>query len=452
MEKFDLIVIGGGPGGYTAAIHGANAGLSVALVEGRELGGTCLNRGCIPSKTWLKNAEILNCFKESHGYGITVKEVTHDIGEMVNRKNEVIQQLQGGIKGLLRQSKVTVYEGFGEVGADKTVSIEKADGKEMIQGDRILLTNGSKPFVPPVSGLEDIPYFTSDTIFDIEEVPAHIVIMGGGVIGLEIGCVFNALGSQVEIVEMADRILAAEDPEAAEFLKKQLADKGMKFHTGTRIVGFKNGEKTVVEIEKDGKSTLIETDAVLAAAGRVPNLKGLEGLQLAYDGRFVKVDTNLETSIPGIYAAGDLIGGYQLAHAATEEGVRAVKHILGESPKRTSLVPRCVYTFPEVASIGMTKEEAEKTGYRVKTSKSDLRFNGKALAAGEAAGFMKIIADEKHGEILGVVMVGSHVTEMISQATAFMHLEGTVEEMESMVFPHPTMSESLNEAAKAWFK
>lgn len=453
MQKFDVAIVGGGPGGYVAAIRAAKEGLAVALVEGRDLGGTCLNRGCIPSKTLLKHAEVLEQIKNAQAFGITVNDVSYSIEAMVERKNTVVNTLKNGIKGLLKQNKIKVFEGYGAVSENKTITISLAKENTTIQAENIILATGSKPFVPPLPGLDNVSYHTSDTIFDIEEVPSKLVIVGGGVIGLEIGCIFNRLGSDVEVVEMADRIIPNEDEDATKFLAKQLEKSGISIHTGTKIMGFKldNG-KTIVEMEKNQEQQTIETDSVLVAVGRTPNVTGIEELPVTFDGKFVKVNQSMETSISGIYAIGDLVGGHQLAHAASEEGIRAVKQIVGQEVHGESLIPRCVYSFPEIASVGLTEAEAKKAGYTVKVKKVDLAANGKAITANENSGFVKIIADEKYGEILGVVMVGAHVTEMISTGTAFMHLEGTVEEIESMVFPHPTVSEALFENAAAWME
>ncbi|MEK3906068.1 dihydrolipoyl dehydrogenase [Oceanobacillus sp. FSL W7-1309] len=451
MQKFDVAIVGGGPGGYVAAIRAAKQGLNVALVEGRDLGGTCLNRGCIPSKTLLKHAEVLDQIKNAQAFGITVNDVSYSIEAMVKRKNTVVNTLKNGIKGLLKQNKIKVFEGYGVVSENKTIIISLANENTTILAENIILATGSKPFVPPLPGLDEVSYHTSDTIFDIEEVPSKLVIVGGGVIGLEIGCIFNRLGTEVEVVEMAESIIPNEDEDATKFLTKQLKKSGISIHTGTKITGFKpNNGKTIVEMEKNSKKQMIETDNVLVAVGREPNVTGIEDLPIAFEGKFVDINQSMETSISGIYAIGDLVGGYQLAHAASEEGIRAVKHIVGQEVHGEAIIPRCVYSFPEIASVGLTETEAKKAGYQVKVKKVDLAANGKAITANENNGFMKIIADEKYGEILGVVMVGAHVTEMISASTAFMHLEGTVEEIESMVFPHPTVSEALFETAAAW--
>lgn len=453
MKQYDVAIVGGGPGGYVAAIRAAKAGLSVAIIEGDELGGTCLNRGCIPSKTLLKHAEVMDQIKHADELAIHVDSYSIDLKQMVERKNKVINQLNSGIKALLRQNKVKAYQGFGYVHDDKKITIKSAEKEYVIEATSIILANGSEVAMPQIPGIEDINVYTSDTIFDVKDIPEYLVIVGGGVIGMEIACIYNSFGSKVEIIELADRILPLEDKEASAFLQKQLEKKDVVFRTESKVTHFENVDgKSFVHMEEDGKKTFIPADAVLMCVGRKPNKTGLDDLSVTFDGPFVKTDNNLQTSISGIYAIGDLIGGYQLAHAASEEGIKAVEHITNENVKNSTLMPRCVYTFPEIASVGLTEKEAKEQGYRVKIKKIDLAANGKAIAANENSGFMKIIADEKYNEILGVVMTGSHVTEMISQATAFMHLEGTVDEIASMVFPHPTISEGMFEAANAYLQ
>ncbi|MGM8213442.1 dihydrolipoyl dehydrogenase [Virgibacillus sp. W0430] len=452
MKQFDVAIVGGGPGGYVAAIRAADAGLNVALIEGNELGGTCLNRGCIPSKTLLKNAEVLNQINNSASLSIHVENVSVDFPAVINRKNKVIQQLKNGIKGLLRQHKITVYDGYGYVSSDCKVTVKGEKANEELQADKIIVATGSEVVMPPIPGAEEVTIHTSDTIFDVKEIPNRLVIVGGGVIGLEIACIFNSLGTKVTIIEMAERILQAEDKDASAFLEQQLKNDGIAIHTGAQVKAFKKtaDENRVTFVQ--GEEQEIASDIILMSVGRQPNVKGLDDLALQFDGPFIKVDKNLQTSNRRVYAIGDVIGGYQLAHAASSEGLRAVNHILGIKNKNNQMIPRCVYTFPEIASVGLTESEARKSGYKVKVKKVDLAANGKAISALENRGFMKIIADETYNEILGVVMVGSHVTEIISQATAFMHLEGTVDELESMVFPHPTISEALFEAASAYLE
>lgn len=451
MESFDLAIIGSGPGGYVAAIRAAKLGLSVALIEYRDLGGTCLNRGCIPSKTMLKHAQVLEQIKDANRFGIEVKDFSFSLQEMVKRKNNVVNQLRNGIKGLLKQNKIQLYQGVGYVDEKKMITISSKQETKELHAKNIILANGSKPFIPNIPGISDMKYYTSDTIFDMIDIPKRLVIVGGGVIGLEIACIFNSFHTKVDIIEMAEQILPNEDCDAAGYLMKHLQKNGIAIHTHSKVISMnKVGEEAIIEIEKNDGKINLSADSVFISVGRVPNLTGLDVLPIEYDGQFVKVDENMRTSIHGIYAVGDLIGGYQLAHAASHEGIKAVNHIAGIQSNNKSIIPRCVYTFPQVASVGFTEKEAEKLGYATKVKKVDFAINGKAVANGENTGFMKIIADETYGEILGVVMVGSHVTEMISQATSFIQLEGTVEELEKMVFPHPTISEVFFEAASSW--
>lgn len=453
MKEYDVGILGGGPGGYVAAIRAAKSGFSVAIIEGDELGGTCLNRGCIPSKTLLKHAELINQFKNSSELGIETDNITLNLSKMLDRKNKVIKQLNNGIKELMRQNKIDVYKGFGNVKDASKIEI-KAKEEKTIKAKNIILATGSEVLIPDIPGIKDVNIHTSDTIFDLQEIPEQLIIVGGGVIGLEIACIFNSFGTEVQIVEMTERIMSAEDKDATDVLQEELENIGVTFHVNTEVTHFeKSINDTVVHINKKGEILSLNTTDVLISVGRKPNKTGLEELPIEFDCGFVKVDENLQTTMPNVYAIGDVIGGYQLAHAASNEGVRVIKHIEKvEKNHIKPLIPRCVYTFPEVASVGMSEEEAIKAGYRVKVKKVDLVRNGKAIASNETKGFMKIISEERYNEILGVVMVGNHVTEMISQATAFMHLEGTVEEIEEMVLPHPTISEAMYEAANSYLE
>lgn len=454
MKQFDLAVIGGGPGGYVAAIRAAKLGLSVALVEANELGGTCLNRGCIPSKTFLKHAEMIEHLKNAHEMAIEIQDFSFSLPKIVERKNKIVNKLINGIDHLIRQNKITLFKGWGYVLANKIIEIQTDQGIEKIQATNIILANGSKPFVPQIEGIDKVDIHTSDTIFDLNEIPSHMVIIGGGVIGIEIACIFNSFGTKVEVVEMADRILSVEDKEAATFLEKELTLRGINFYKNAKVTNIEKlnhkGMKQVVFINDNNEPVKLETNIVLVSVGRKPNKTGLEQLNLAYNGAFVKVNNQFETSIPNIFAIGDVIGGNQLAHAASNEGMRVVNYIVGNENKKKVHIPRCIYTFPQIASVGMMEEEAKQKGFQVKVKKIDLVVNGKAITSNENKGFIKLISEKKYGEILGVVMVGEHVTEMISQATAFLHMEGTVQELENMVFPHPTVSEGLFEVASAW--
>lgn len=453
MNNYDVAVLGGGPGGYVAAIRAAKLGKKVALIEARELGGTCLNRGCIPSKTLLRHADVIETIEKAKSWGIESGPVTFSLSKMLARKDAVIQQLRNGIAHLLKQGKIDVYNGLGEVQADRSIAIQLADREEVIQGEKIILATGSRPAVPPIPGIEDAAYFTSDTIFDIEEIPDSMVIIGGGIIGVELACIFASLNVPVSIVEMSGRIVPSEEPEASKALAKALKKKGISILTGTKVVNIEqqeNGQLVHVETE-NGKKEALVADAILMAVGRAPNTAAFAELDLEMAGRFVRVDAHMATSKPDIYAVGDVIGGWQLAHAASAEGLVAAANAAGESEAIDyTVVPRCVYTSPEIASVGMTEEEAKQRGIDYKVMRIDHAGNARALAQDEKEGFTKLIAGTKYGEILGVLMVGPHVTEMIAEPSAFIHLEGTVEELASMIHAHPTISESLYESAASW--
>ncbi|MEN0645163.1 dihydrolipoyl dehydrogenase [Alkalicoccobacillus gibsonii] len=453
MSTYDIAVIGGGPGGYVAAIRAAKLGKKVALVEYGHLGGTCLNRGCIPSKTLLRHAEIIEQIEKAKDWGIEAGPVTLSLEKMLKRKDQVIKKLRTGIEYLMKQGNIEVFSGLGEVEADGTVRISGQEKESTIKADKIIVATGSTPFVPTLAGIDSARFYTSDTVFDIEKIPDSIVIIGGGIIGVEFACIFTSLGVDVTIVEMGDRIIPSEDPDASKHLAKTLKKKGVRILTNTKVTELKQaGDTQQVVVESDkGKTEVIDTEDLLICVGRKPNLSAISKLDLGMNGPFVKVNDMMQTSQPNIYAVGDLIGGWQLAHAASAEGVVAAANAAGERESiKGKIIPRCVYTSPEVASVGISEAEAKKRGLHVKVVKTDLSANGKALAMGEAEGFVKLIADVKHGEILGVTMVGPHVTEMIAEPTAFMHLEGTVEELDSMVHAHPTISEALYEAAGSW--
>ncbi|PSL42023.1 dihydrolipoamide dehydrogenase [Planomicrobium soli] len=453
MNSYDVAVIGGGPGGYVAAIKAAKLGKKVALVEARELGGTCLNRGCIPSKTLLRHAEIIEDIERAKSWGIEAGPVTLSLSKMLARKDEVIQTLRNGIAYLMKKGNIDVFNGYGEVHSDRTVSIRLADKEETIHGEKIILATGSKPIIPPIPGLEEANYDTSDTILDMEKIPESIVIVGGGIIGVEWACIFASLNTAVTVVEMGSRIVPSEDEDASKLLAKALKKKKIKILTDTKVMSVeKQQNRQIVNVEtKDGKKEALETEALLMSVGRAPNTSAFSKLDLEMDGPFVKVDDFMATNLPSVYAIGDLIGGWQLAHVASAEGLIAAGNAAGEKERIDyRVVPRCVYTSPEIASVGLTETEAKQQNLSYKVVKIDHAGNGKALTRGEKDGFTKVIAGTKYGEILGVTLVGSHVTEMIAEPSAFIHLEGTVEELSTMIHAHPTVSESIYEAAASW--
>ena len=448
--SYEIVVVGGGPGGYVAALHAAELGKKTALIEVDHLGGTCLNRGCIPSKTYLKHSEIIEQIEKAKDWGIETGSLTLSFDKMKKRKDDVINRLRGGIAFLLKQGKIDVYNGYGSVLADGVVKVQTAGGEETIQAEKVIVATGSTPAVPPIPGLDSVEYDTSDSIFDIPAIPKRVIIIGGGVIGVEFACIFASLKADVTIVEAADRIVPTEDAEASKFLAKALKKKGVKLYTGVKVqqVEEADGVKTVVCVDSKGKGLSLQADTLLVSTGRRPNLSAAIDLGLEQDGPFIKVNEKMETSMPNVYAVGDVIGGWQLAHAASAEGVVAVNNAAGIADQMDyKVMPRCIYTLPEIASVGLSEEEAKKQGIEVRVEKFDFAGSGKALSAGEPEGFTKVIYEAKYGEIIGVVMAGPHVTEMISEASAFMYLEGTVEEAAKMIHPHPTISETFFEAA-----
>lgn len=457
-QFYDIAVLGGGPAGYVAALRAAQAGKRVALIEADHLGGTCLNRGCIPSKALLHQASVLEQIRQAEQWGIETGAPAVNLSRMMAHKDQVINRLRAGIASLLKAGKIEHLNGWGEVHADKRISVRFPDGGQtQVQAAAIILATGSSPAVPPIPGLEEVVYYTSDTIFGLTELPASIAILGGGFIGVEFACLFAGLGIPVTLIELADRLIPAEDADAAAALTRSLRKKGVTVWTGRKVTALSpSGTGAAIRIQTEGSAGAVqslEVETVLVATGRKPNTSAFQTLGLAMQGPFVQVNEYLETSHPGIYAAGDVIGGWQLAHVASAEGEAAAINASG-GRKRMDYkgVPRCIYTDPEIASTGLSEAEASARGYDVRTVTFSHAANGKALAAGAHSGFTKLIADATHGEVLGMVMVGPHVTEMIATGTAFLMLEATVEDMAGMIFPHPTVSETMMEAAARWLE
>lgn len=453
MQTYDIAVLGGGPAGYVAAIRASKEGKRVVLIEADHLGGTCLNRGCIPSKTLLHQTSLLDQIRKASSWGIETGEVSFSLTNMMARKHQVIANLRRGIEALLKAGKIDLIRGWGEANADKTIAIHAGEERRMIRAESIILATGSIPAVPPIPGLKDVPFFTSDTIFDIEHIPTSIAILGGGFIGVEFACIFASLGAKVTIIEMADRLIPQEDADAAGILAKSLRKKGVTLGTGLKVTTVTDSDSGIRVQAEDAKGSTqsILCEALLVAVGRKPNLSAITKLNLEMNGPFIRVNEFLETSMPGIYAAGDVIGGWQLAHMASAEGQTAAINAAGGKQKvHDKAVPRCLYTSPEIASVGMSEEEAKAKGFAVKTTVHLHTGNGKAMSGGESDGFTKIIAEQTYGEVLGVVMVGPHVTEMIATGLALLTLEATVDDIAGMIFPHPTVSESLMEAAAHW--
>ena len=454
MKNFDIVIIGGGPGGYVAALRASNLGKSVALIEKLDIGGTCLNKGCIPSKTFLSYAKTIENIQQAKTWGIETGELSISLDKLKTRNKQVIKGLRSGIAGLIKKEKITYISGDANVTKDKKIEIKLSDDTvETISGDKIIVATGSTPFVPDLPGIDDVNYYTSDTIFDIKSLPESLAIIGGGVIGVEFANIFSSLGVKVTIIEMADRLVPGEDKEATKLLQKHLKSMNVKFSLGSEVKEMKNeSNKTALYIQNaKNEEQVIECDDVLIAIGRKANLSAIHELDLKMTRSFVAVNSSMETSLDSVYAIGDLVGGYQLAHVASAEGLVAAHHASGGNKEMDySIIPRCVYTTLEISSVGINEKQAKEKGIAYRVVKYNLAGNGKAITMGEAVGFIKLIIEEKYGEILGVVMTGPNVTEMISQASSYMFLEGTVEELEGMIQPHPSLSESLFEAAASY--
>lgn len=450
-KTYDVIIIGGGPGGYIAASHASKNGLKTALVEASYLGGTCLNTGCIPSKTYLKAASIATTIAHAEDWGISAQTTAISLQKIKDKKDTVIAQLRNGISFLMRQRKIDVYNGLGKIQAEDMHKVIVTTGEEELQlhGEHIVVATGSKPIIPNIKGIQASKIFTTDTIFDVEQLPNSLAIVGGGIIGVEFANIFAGFGRNVTIIEAASRIIATEDEEASKTLTKSLQMMGVKVLTDTKVTAFQESVGSVhVHVEVPKGHQQVEAEAVLICIGRAPNLSAVEELQLRKNGPFLEVDQAYKTSIPHIIAIGDVIGGYQLAHVASAEGIVAIDHLLGKKIlMNMSYIPRCIYTTPEIASVGLTEQQAKGKGIVYKVEKYNHSASGKALAIGEIDGFTKIIYDERYGEMLGVTIVGPFATEMISESTAFMTLEGTITELANTIHPHPTMSEGVFEAA-----
>jgi len=444
-----IAVIGGGPGGYPAAIRAARMGAIVTLIEKRELGGVCLNEGCIPTKTFLKSAEIYDEVKKASLFGVDVQGCSLNYGTVVERKKSVINKLVSGIKALIKSKKINYLNDEARILSPGKVLIEGT--KEVIDVDKIIITTGSVPRKLPASILDGTDILYSEDVLSSESLPDNVVIIGGGVIGVEFAQFYAKLGKKVTIMEMLPRILSTEDTEIAETIKNILEkENGVKIITGIKVNKIKKlGAKKEVAYEKGGNTEKITADEVVAVTGRTPQTAGLglEEIGVMFDEKGIKVNEKMETNISGIYAAGDVTGGIMLAHVASAEGECAAKNAVGV-PSRISYnaVPKCIYTSPEIASVGMTEEEARK-GYDVKVGKFPFYGNGKALIMNESAGFVKIISEKNSGEILGAQIIGPQATNMISELVLAIQMEATHEEVAGSIHPHPSLSEAIMEAA-----
>ena len=457
-KSFDLLMIGGGPGGYVAAIRAAQLGLDVACVETEKLGGVCLNIGCIPTKALLTSALLVNEVKDAKKHGISMAELSVDLGPAQERSRKVADQLNRGVTMLFKKNKVTHIEGYGRLAGKGKVEVEASDGStSTYEAKHILLATGSRPRSLPFLEIDGEKIWSSDDALFAKEAPETLAIVGAGAIGMEFADIFEAYGSKVTILEALDRVLPVEDKDISAQMEKAFKKRGMDIHTGARLEKAEPGKKGVTLTFKDkkGETQTLTVDRVLSAVGRIPNTEDLgldkAGVKLTERGNFIEVDQWMRTNVEGVYAVGDCAGGPLLAHKASHEGIVCVEKIAGEAhgPVDYANIPNCTYCHPEVASVGLTEEQAREQGHDIEVGKFPWVGNGRALAHGDADGFIKVIRDKKYSEILGAHIIGPHATELIAEFVLGRHLESTVEEMEKAIHPHPTLSEAVAEAALA---
>jgi dihydrolipoamide dehydrogenase len=455
MNNYDVIVIGSGPGGYVGAIRCAQLGMKTAIIERYSvLGGTCLNVGCIPSKALLDSSEhFFNAKHNFSDHGIELDNLRPNIKQMMERKTQVVTQTTGGISYLMKKNKIDVYHGHGSFTDKNTVEIKKEDGSsESIQGKKIIIATGSKPSALPNIEIDKKRIITSTEALKLEEIPKHLIVIGGGVIGLELGSVYARLGSKVSVVEYADSIIGSMDRSLGKELQKVLKKEGVEFYLSHAVQGasVKGNEVTVTAKNKKGEDISISGDYCLVAVGRKPytaNL-GLDKAGVKVDSRG-RIETNghLETNVAGIFAIGDVVKGAMLAHKAEEEGVMVAEYMAGQKPHiNYLLIPGVVYTWPEVASVGYTEEQLKESGKAYKTGSFPFRALGRARASNDLDGFAKVLADKETDEILGVHIIGPRAADMIAEAVVAMEYRASAEDIARMSHAHPTFTEALKEA------
>ena len=456
--NFDIIIIGSGPGGYPAAIRAAQLGKKVAIVERDELGGICLNWGCIPTKALLKSAQVFEYISHAEDYGIKVSSAKADFGGMVDRSRGVANGMSNGIKFLMKKNKITVIEGFGKLARGKKVEVTDSTGKmETYTADHIILATGGRARSLPNVPIDNKKIIGYRKAMTMDKQPKKMVVIGAGAIGAEFAYFYNAIGTEVTIVEyLAQGLVPREDADISKELGKIFKKKGIKVLANTAVQSVDiegKGCKVVVKNNKTEKEETIECDIVLSAVGVSPNTEniGLEALGIKTDRGLISVDEFYQTNVAGIYAIGDIVPGAALAHVATAEAITCVEKIAGHTPEPIDYnnIPSCTYCIPEVASVGYTEAAAKEAGYDIKVGKFPFSASGKASAAGVKEGFVKVIFDAKYGEWLGAHMIGANVTEMIAEVVIARKLETTGHEVIKTIHPHPTMSEAIMEAAAA---
>ncbi|OBA04317.1 dihydrolipoyl dehydrogenase [Bacillus subtilis] len=463
--EYDVVILGGGTGGYVAAIRAAQLGLKTAVVEKEKLGGTCLHKGCIPSKALLRSAEVYRTAREADQFGVETAGVSLNFEKVQQRKQAVVDKLAAGVNHLMKKGKIDVYNGYGRILGPSifsplpgTISVERGNGEEndMLIPKQVIIATGSRPRMLPGLEADGVHVLTSDEALQMEELPKSIIIVGGGVIGIEWASMLHDFGVEVTVIEYADRILPTEDQDISKEMESLLKKKGIQFVTGAKVLPdtmTKTADDISIQAEKDGETVTYTAEKMLVSIGRQANIEGIgiENTDIVTENGVISVNESCQTKESHIYAIGDVIGGLQLAHVASHEGIIAVEHFAGLNPHPfdPTLVPKCIYSSPEAASVGLTEDEAKANGHNVKIGKFPFMAIGKALVYGESDGFVKIVADRDTDDILGVHMIGPHVTDMISEAGLAKVLDATPWEVGQTIHPHPTLSEAIGEAALA---
>jgi len=457
-NSFDLILIGSGPGGYVAAIRAAQLGLKVACVEADKLGGVCLNIGCIPTKALLSSASFIRETKVAEGHGVTMDGLSVALGPAHDRSRRVAEQLSKGVGFLFKKNAVTLIEGVGRLMGGGEVEVQGQDGSRTVYTARnVIIATGSRPRDLPMLKIDEDRIWSSTGALSQQDAPSSLAIVGAGAVGMEFADIYNAYGTQVHVIEMLDRVLPLEDKDVSAVVARSYKKRKMTIRTSTTVQASEVMESGVrlTLVGKEGKEESLEVDRVLSAVGRVPNTEdlGLEalGVALSERGGFIRVDEHLRTNVEGVFAIGDVAGPPLLAHKASHEGIACVEHIAGQGHGTVDYanIPNCTYAHPEVASVGLTEEQALEAGHDIEVGKFPWLGIGRAVAAGDTEGFIKVIRDKQYSEILGAHIVGPHATELIGEFVVGRHLEATVEDMEKAMHPHPTLSEGVAEGALA---
>jgi dihydrolipoamide dehydrogenase len=464
-EEYDLVILGGGTGGYVAAIRASQLGLKTAIVEKGKLGGTCLHKGCIPSKALLRSAEVYATAKHSEDFGVKINGVELDFPKVQARKESIVEGLHKGVQHLMKQGKIDVFEGLGRILGPSifspmpgTISVEMNNGEEnaMLIPKNVIVATGSRPRSLPGLEIDGTAVLSSDEALSLETLPKSIIIVGGGVIGIEWASMLSDFDVDVTVIEYADTIVPTEDKDIAKEMQRLMKKKGIQIVTGAKVLSDtlnKGTGSVTISAEHKGETKTFEAEKILVSVGRQANVEGigLENTDIKVEKGFIEVNEYYQTKESHIYAIGDVIGGLQLAHVASHEGITAVEHLADQKPHPIdyTLISKCIYSSPEIASVGLTEQQAKDEGHNVKVGKFNFRAIGKALVYGESDGFVKIVADKETDDLLGVHMIGPHVTDMISEAGLAKVLDATPWEIAHTIHPHPSLSEAIGEAALA---